>query len=233
MTTHSPAQAVELHCTGALFDMDGILISSIGSVNRSWTAYCHMRGIAPERALEIVHGCRAEDTLRRIRPELANEAVIAAELKIIEDLEVADTEGIVVLPGVLQLLQALPRERWTVVTSATERLARVRLAAGGIPVPERIITGGDVKQGKPHPDPYLAGAKLLGVRPEECVVFEDALSGVRAGLAAGATVVATTFSHPLEALAEADYRLADLTGISVNATETGMTLTLKSNALLG
>ncbi|WP_420238918.1 HAD-IA family hydrolase [Telmatobacter bradus] len=233
MTSHSPAQAAEIHCAGALFDMDGILISSIGSVNRSWTAYCRMRGIAPERALAIVHGVRASDTLRRIRPELADEAEIAAELKIIEDLEVADTEDILVLPGVPELLRALPRDRWTVVTSATERLARVRLAAGGIPVPERIITGDDVKLGKPHPDPYLAGAKLLGVPPEKCVVFEDALSGVKAGRAAGATVVATTFTHPLEALAEAHYRLADLTGISVNATEEGMILSLAPGSLLG
>lgn len=213
--------------------MDGILISSIASVNRSWTAYCRLRGLEPERALQIVHGCRAQDTLLRMRPELTDEAKINAELKIIEDLEVADTEGLLVLPGVLDLLHSLPRGCWTVVTSATERLARVRLAAGGIPVPERIVTGNDVPQGKPHPDPFLAGARLLGVPAEACVVFEDAASGVKAGRAAGATVVTTTFSHPLEALGEAHYRIADLTSLRVQPAADGMRLTLPASALLG
>ena len=232
MDLQSPLPAVEIHCKGVLFDMDGILISSIGSVDRSWSTYCRLRGIEPQRALEIVHGCRAQDTLLRLNPHLS-EAEAAAELKIIEDLEVADTEGLVVLPGVLDLLQSLPRDRWTVVTSATERLARVRLAAGGIPVPARIVTGDDVALGKPHPDPFLAGARLLGVPAEDCVVFEDAASGVKAGRAAGATVVATTFSHTLEALSEAHYRIAGLRGLRVASTADGMTLLLPGGALLG
>jgi len=221
MASFSVSSQVEIGCKGVLFDSDGILISSIGSVNRSWTRYCEMRGVEPERALRIVHGCRASDTLRRVRPELKDEAEIARELKTIEDFEVEDNEDLRVLPGVLELIRALPAERWTVVTSATERLARARLAVGGIPAPGRIVTGDDVSLGKPHPDPYLAGAALIGVRPEECVVFEDAASGVRAGKAAGCTVVATTFSHPLEQLAEADYRVEDLSGVRVEAKADG------------
>jgi sugar-phosphatase len=220
----SSSSPVEIHCKGVLFDSDGILISSIGSVDRSWTRYCRLRGIEPERALSIVHGCRAADTLLRVRPELKDEDEIAAELKIIEDFEVEDNDDLRVLPGVRELLAALPRERWTVVTSATDRLVRARLAVGGVPVPERIVTGDDVRRGKPHPDPYLAGAALLGVRPEECVVFEDAASGVRAGRAAGCTVVATTFSHPLELLGEAHYRVEDLAGVTVAAVDEGLAL---------
>src|ERR1700749_3332251 len=121
--TSSP---LSIHCRGILFDMDGILISSLGSVERSWTAWAKMRGIDPEAALRVAHGRRAIETVARLRPDLDSEA----ELKVIEDLEVADNEGLTVLPGVLDLLAALPAERWTVVTSATERLARVRMAAG-------------------------------------------------------------------------------------------------------
>jgi sugar-phosphatase len=101
------------------------------------------------------------------------------------------------------------------VTSATEPLARVRLAAGGIPVPDRMVTAESVTEGKPHPAPYLAGAALLGIRPEECVVFEDAASGVKAACAAGCTVVATTFSHPIESLADAQYLISGLAGVEV------------------
>jgi sugar-phosphatase len=202
---------VLIRCKGVLFDMDGILVSSIGSVDRTWTKWAGMRGMAPENVLSIAHGCRAIDTFARLRPDLDPET----ELKIVEDIEIADNEGLMVLPGVLALLAALPKERWTVVTSATDRLTRLRLAAGGIPVPERIVTAEHVTRGKPHPEPFLAGAALLGFRPEECVVFEDSSSGTQAGRAAGCTVVATTFSHPVETLNSAHYLVTDVTGVEV------------------
>ena len=202
---------MQIRCKGILFDMDGILISSLGSVERSWTKWAQMRGVDPVYACSIAHGCRSIDTVARLRPDLDSEA----ENRIIEDMEVEDTEGITVLPGVLKLLAALPSDRWTVVTSATERLARVRMAAGRIPVPERFVSAELVTHGKPHPQPFLAGAALLGFAPEECVVFEDAASGTKAGRAAGCTVVATTFSHPIETLDAADYLIADVTGVEV------------------
>ncbi len=213
---------VDIHCQGVLFDMDGILISSIGSVERSWTKWSEMRGIDPEYAIRIAHGCRAIETIAKLRPDLDSEA----ELKVIEDIEISDNEGLTVLPGVRQLLRALPRHRWTVVTSATERLARVRLAAGGIPVPERLVTANQVTRGKPHPEPFQAGAALLGFSPRECVVFEDSSSGAQAGRAAGCTVVATTFSHSIESLDAANYLVNDLTGISVERSGDGMVLRL-------
>lgn len=205
---------------GILFDMDGILISSLGSVERSWAAWARMRGIDPEAAIRVAHGRRAIETVARLRPDLDNEA----ELKVIEDLEVADNEGLTVLPGVLELLAALPRERWTVVTSATERLARLRMAAGGIPVPERLVTANQVTRGKPHPEPFLAGAALLGLPPSACVVFEDSSSGAQAGRAAGCTVVATTFSHPVASLDAAHYLVRDLTDVRAEVKEEGLVL---------
>jgi len=200
--------------------MDGILISSLGSVERSWTKWANLRGVDPEYAISVVHGRRAIDSVRSLRPDLDAEA----ELRIIEDFECEDNEGLQVLPGVLHLLKSLPPERWTVVTSATERLARVRLAAGGVPVPARLVTAETVQHGKPDPAPFLAGAALLGFRPEDCVVFEDSASGVEAGRAAGCTVLATTFSHDKDSLSAASYLLADLTCVSVQADNQGIEL---------
>jgi len=191
--------------------MDGVLISSLGSVERSWTRWAEMRGIDPAFALSIVHGRRSIETIAMLRPDLDAEA----ENRIIEKLEIDDTEGLMVLPGVFDLLTALPSGTWTVVTSATGPLARVRLAAAGIPSSGRIITADDVVKGKPDPAPYLAGAALLGFPPAECVVIEDAASGAKAGRAAGCTVVATTFSHSIESLEAADYIIADLSGVRV------------------
>jgi mannitol-1-/sugar-/sorbitol-6-phosphatase len=213
---------VSIHCKGVLFDMDGILVSSLGSVERSWTQWARLRGIDPEHSLKIAHGRRAIDTLAELRPDLDSDM----ELKIIEDLEIADNEGLTVLPGVLELLNALPRNRWTVVTSATERLARARLAAGGVPVPDRLVTANQVRHGKPHPEPFQAGAALLGFAPEECVVFEDSSSGAKAGRAAGCIVVATTFSHPVETLDAAHYLVNDLSGLQVQRDGDDLILTL-------
>lgn len=210
-----------LTCKAVLFDMDGILISSIGSVERSWTKWALMRGVDPEHAIRVIHGRRAIDSLRAIRPDLDAEK----ELVILEDLEVEDKDDIVVLPGVRELLKALPHDRWTVVTSATGRLARVRLEAAGLPVPDEFVHGDLVEEGKPHPAPFLAGAKLLGFNPHECVVFEDSESGVKAGKAAGCTVVATTFTHEPETLSQADYIIKDVTCVRVSTAQDNLELT--------
>jgi sugar-phosphatase len=212
MGSSKTASPVSVRCKGILFDMDGILISSLGSVERSWTTWARMRGVDPEYACRIAHGCRSVETIGILRPDLDP----VAETSILESMEMEDTEGVAARPGALRLLAALPAGRWTVVTSATPPLARVRLAAGAIPAPERIVTAESVTEGKPHPAPYLAGAALLGFRPEECVVFEDAASGTNAGHAAGCIVIATTFSHSIESLAAADYLIEDLTGIEVS-----------------
>ncbi len=207
--------------------MDGILVSSIGSVERSWTRWALMRNLDPENACRLAHGRRAIDTISDLRPDLDAEA----ELKILEDFEVEDNDDLTVLPGVLALLAALPphngKRRWTVVTSATERLARARMAAGGIPAPDQLVTADFVTRGKPHPEPYLSGAAQLGIAPGECVVFEDSASGAQAGRAAGCIVVATTFSHPVESLDAAHYLVEDLTGMRVKLDPAGEGFTLE------
>ncbi len=211
MALSKTSSPVQIRCKGILFDMDGILISSIGSVERSWTRWARLRGMDPMYALSVAHGCRSIDTIAILRPDLDPDA----ETRMIEGFEIEDTDGVGVLPGVAALLAALPTDRWTVVTSATEPLARVRLAAGNIPLQEQMITSESVSAGKPDPAPYLAGAALLGLRPEECVVFEDAASGAKAGRAAGCTVVATTFSHSAASLGAAHYLIEDLKQIEV------------------
>jgi sugar-phosphatase len=227
MASNVASSPVEIRCKGVLFDMDGILISSIGSVERSWTKWAELRGVDPEYACKTAHGRRAIETAALLRPDLDSEA----ELRLIEDIELADGEGLAVLPGVLELLHALPEDRWTVVTSATERLARMRLEQAGIPVPPRLVTADDVAQGKPDPAPYMAGAALLGLPTEECVVFEDAESGTQAGRAAGCTVIATTFSHDAESLRAAHYLIEDVTGVTVRNLQGQQGIVLTFNPL--
>ena len=222
MASYIAPSPVQIRCQAILFDMDGILISSLGSVERSWTKYALMRGLDPESTIEMAHGCRTIETVARLCPNLDAEV----ELKVIEELEIEDNEGLTVLPGVHELLDSLPQDRWTVVTSATERLARSRMAAAGIPMPRHLVTADLVTRGKPHPEPFIAGAELLGFAPQECVVFEDSSAGAQAGRAAGCTVIATTFSHAVETLDAAHYLIRDVTGVTATVLPAAQGLTL-------
>ena len=209
---------MKVHVRGILFDMDGVLVSSLGSVERSWTKWGEMRGVDGGLAIKTAHGQRAIDTIRLLRPDLND----LEELELIEKIEIEDKDDIEVLKGVERLLESLPEKYWTIVTSATERLARARLGYAGLKVPTHIITADMVALGKPNPEPYLKGAALLGLKPEDCLVIEDSTSGAKAGHAAGCKVLATLFSHTVENLSAADWIVDSLEGVSVRAVEDGV-----------
>jgi mannitol-1-/sugar-/sorbitol-6-phosphatase len=202
---------MKIRTKGLLFDMDGVLISSLGSVERSWQTWAERHGLDVRETIKTAHGMRAIETVRSLTPDVDH----LAELKVIEDLEIADNEGLQILEGVLSILQSVPQKFWTIVTSATERLARSRLAFAGIPIPQHIITADMVKEGKPHPEPYLKGAKILGLAPQDCIVIEDSTSGAKAGDAAGCKVLATTFSHKIEQLTAADWIVESLARVKI------------------
>jgi len=122
------------------------------------------------------------------------------------------------------LLESLPLERWAIVTSATRRLLLARLTAAGLPVPERIISGEMVERGKPDPEPYRNGAELLGFLPGECVVVEDAPSGVGSGKAAGCRVMAVLGTEPAEELRAADWVVKSLEDVDVIVGVAGLEL---------
>jgi len=212
MDSSPAASAVTLHPRGILFDMDGVLVSSLGSVERSWEKWALARGIDPDLAIRTAHGRRAIETVRMLRPDLDD----MKELEWLEAMEIADNVGLETLAGVERILEKLPEKYWTVVTSATERLARSRMEAGGIRVPARIVSADAVQQGKPHPEPYLKGAELLGLRPEQCLVIEDSASGAKAGHSAGCRVLATLYSHSRESLQEADWIVHSLEDVHVH-----------------
>jgi len=209
---------LKLHVRGILFDMDGVLVSSLGSVERSWTKWGAMRNVDGALAIKTAHGQRAIETVRKLRPDLND----VEELKLIEEIEIADKDDIEVLQGVQGILAALPEKYWTIVTSATEKLARSRLGYAGLAIPSHIITADMVTDGKPHPEPYLKGAALLGLKPEDCLVIEDSSSGAIAGHAAGCKVLATLFSHTVKELAAADWIVQSLEDVTVRGKEDGV-----------
>jgi sugar-phosphatase len=202
---------MKIKVRGILFDMDGVLVSSIGSVERSWTKWALMRDVKPALAIQTAHGRRSIEAIRVLRPDLDAEIENAQ----IEALEIEDKEGVEALAGVSELTRKLPPGSWTVVTSATCRLSKVRMSLAGITPPARWIAADEVANGKPHPEPYLRGAELLGLPPSECLVIEDSASGAKAGHAAGCKVLATTFSHSIESLDAADWIVDSLNHVHV------------------
>ena len=218
---------MKVRTKGLLFDMDGVLISSLGSVERSWQTWAESKGLDARETIKTAHGMRAFETVRKLMPDGDH----AAELKVVEDLEMEDIADLQVLEGVVSILQLLPQKYWTIVTSATERLARRRLAVAGIPLPARIITADMVANGKPHPEPYRRGAEILGLATEDCLVIEDSTSGAKAGHAAGCKVLATTFSHSIDQLEAADWIVESLGKVKITILHEDQGLVLEFTSL--
>ena len=214
------SNSVCVEAKGILFDMDGVLISSIGSVVRCWRRWAEIYGVPNADTYTVPHGVRAIDVVKALRPDIDPQE----GLRVIEDMEIEDMADLTVLPGVKKLLESLPQDRWAIVTSATRRLMLGRLEAAGLPIPQRIISGDMVERGKPDPEPYRRGAELLGFQPAECVVVEDAPSGVGAGLAAGGRVLAVLGTHSAEELKAAHWIVPSLTELTVVTRADGLEL---------
>jgi mannitol-1-/sugar-/sorbitol-6-phosphatase len=195
----------KIHAAALLFDLDGVLIDSTPAVARVWHRWAIERGFNPGEVVTRAHGRPSITTVREYLPNADHEA----ENREVERREIEDLEGVVPLPGALDLLTSLPADRWTIVTSCTRRLAEVRIKAAGLPLPTRMITSSDITNGKPHPEPYLKAASMLGFPGAECIVVEDVPAGIRAGKAASARVIAfkTTVQEPALREAGADWIL--------------------------
>jgi sugar-phosphatase len=206
-----------IRCSAVLFDMDGVLIDSTPAVARVWTRWAIRRGLNPDKVVQMAHGRPSRTTIRELLPD----ANIDLEDREVERQELADLDGVVLLPGARELLDSLPPDRWTIATSCTRALAEVRLQAAGLPIPKNMITSTDVKIGKPDPEPYLKAAAKLGFAASDCVVVEDAPAGVRAGKAAGARVIAllTTMSRRDLEDAGADWILHNCAEITASSDE--------------
>jgi mannitol-1-/sugar-/sorbitol-6-phosphatase len=208
-----------IRCRGVLFDLDGVLVDSTPAVARVWAGWAREHGFDPDEVVKKAHGRPSIATIRELLPRADH----AAEDREVEWREIDDIEGVLPLPGAMELLQALPPDRWAIVTSCTRALAHVRIAAAGLPKPRHLVTSTDVKRGKPDPEPYLKGAQILEVPESECIVIEDAPAGIRAGKAAGARVLAlrTTASDAELQQAGADWIVDDCAELFLDSSRAG------------
>jgi mannitol-1-/sugar-/sorbitol-6-phosphatase len=194
-------------------------------VARVWTVWANRFGLNPAEVVRQAHGRPSIATIRELLPSADHRA----EDQIIEKAEIEDIDDIIALPGTKQLLDALPPDRFAVVTSATHPLAVVRLQAAGFAIPKHLVTASDIQRGKPDPEPYLRGAQILEIPPVDCVVIEDAPAGIQSGKAAGSRVLAlrTTTVDPALKAAGADWIVTDCSYIHLQPINGARDLILK------
>ncbi|WP_062529579.1 HAD-IA family hydrolase [Demequina rhizosphaerae] len=212
---------IELDVAAVLLDMDGTLIDSTATVDVVWSDFARQAGFDVADVLAHVHGVPARATLRHY---LGEDADIEPWYRQIEEWENERFDADVEIPGAVAAVHDLPAGRWAVVTSAVRDAALRRMGRLGFPAVDTLIAAEDVEHGKPDPEPYRRGADALGFDVEDCVVLEDSDAGVRAALAAGATVIVVgSLATPAT---EGLVRVRDLTEVRFGATATGVSIAI-------
>lgn len=213
-----------LQAAALLLDMDGTLVHSTTEVETVWRLWCRRHRLDPDPILAVCHGVRSLEVIQALAPDLD----LAREIALLDEMEIQHTGAAEPLAGCRAVLQGLPMTRWALVTSASRRVALHRLASAGLPVPLQLIGAAEVARGKPDPEPYLLGAKSLGVAPADCLVFEDALAGIQSAIRAGCRVVQIGGDRALDPAVVA--RVRDWRQIKVTEQEGGLAISLHADS---
>ncbi|MBV9989487.1 MAG: HAD family phosphatase [Chitinophagaceae bacterium] len=175
-----------------IFDLDGVIVDSNPAIEAFWKSWTDRESIPLTEALtrEWIHGRKAVDTVGGLFGHLTT----ARQQQIIEDAFVFDQTmqppGVAgIVPFILDL-NLLGIATGVVTSSHHSRMLQFLEALGIADSFTGFVTAHDVTQGKPHPEPYLKMSAQLGIDPASCLVFEDAVSGLRSAAAAGMQVIA-------------------------------------------
>lgn len=179
-----------------LFDVDGTLIDAVDNQRRVWRVWAERHGLDPDEVYHVALRTRPVETFAQVVPDRDPQECLA----LLHELEDEDVRSGVyaAFDGASELLEALPPGSWALVTSNYEHRVLGRFARTGLPAPEVIVDAASVEEGKPSPVPYLLAARRLGAEPQDCLVIEDAPSGVRSGLRAGMTVWGVNAAVPVD-----------------------------------
>lgn len=221
----SPAAATARGFAAAIFDMDGLLIDSEPLWHRAEIRIFASVGISltPEQCRETT-GIRIDEVVRiRYRQQpWSNKSLQQVEAEIMAEVQhLACTEG-QALPGAQEVLAELSGRGMRLALASASPLPMITAVLAHLGMAKffsAICSAADETEGKPHPAVYLSTARLLRVRPELCIAFEDSIPGVMSAKAAGMTVVAVPDAHHFarDEFAIADFKLPSLTALLQSA----------------
>ncbi|GGH21274.1 HAD family hydrolase [Mucilaginibacter phyllosphaerae] len=215
---------IGLQGTAAIFDMDGTLIDNTPYHYQAWQQLFKKRGmpgLSKETYLTGISGVPILNTLKTYFGEDTGEAELQALINEKKQLyEAAFTPFLRPVNGLETYLKDLKNAGVKIALATSSNMDDVDFIFNTIPIRryfDAIITGGMVSEPKPSPQIFLKAAQTLNTRPQQCVVFEDSLSGLKAGNNAGMKVVGITTAHPAQTVRKlADLAIKDYTGISLH-----------------
>lgn len=195
---------------GILFDMDGVLIDSEPTHEKAIIALSRELGdgLTDHTIIQSFKGAPEKFMAKRLA-ELYPQQTYTAEKLIARKVALYSAlfgEHVRLIPGAIDFLNAsrAAGRLHGLTTSASRKAQHLAFDTFGFsPYFDTIVTGEDIINGKPDPEPFLTTAKLLGLEPKACIVIEDSINGVRSGHAAGCTVIALTTTFHREALFDA------------------------------
>ena len=200
---------------GVLFDWDGVVIDSSSQHERSWELLAAERDLfLPEGHFKAGFGKKNEIII----PTLGwgDDPAIIRELADRKEAlyrELVAAEGVTILPGARELLEALKGEgipRAVGSSTPRENLDALFATTGLDALFDAVVCGSDVSHGKPDPEVFLSGAAKLGLLPSRCIVIEDAFAGIEAARRGGMKVVGVATTNPVESLDQCDLAVVSL-----------------------
>jgi beta-phosphoglucomutase len=201
---------------GVIFDMDGVLVDSEAFICKAACMMFAEHGVKvkPEDFVQFV-GMGENRYLGGVAAKYNFPIDIERDKKRTYDIYLEIIKGnLRPLPGVHEFIAKCRKlgKKIAVASSADMRKAQGNLKEIGLPLEtfDAVIMAEDVVHKKPAPDIFLAAAKRLGLDPKDCLVIEDAITGVDAAKAAGSKCLAITSSFSKQQLAKADWFAADL-----------------------
>ncbi len=199
----------ETHLEAVLWDMDGVIADTADYHYSAWRDVFKKRGVAFSKADFMRHFGQRHDTIIKfaLGDKLSPEEMNAITEKKQSLYRRRVSKNIVPLPGAIKLIKSLNKNKikTAIASSAVSKNIDVILQGLGIENNfQAIAFGTEVAEGKPSPQIFQLAAKKLGVKPENCVVIEDAIAGVAAAKRASMKCIAVTNSHPGRSLKNAD-----------------------------
>ncbi|MBA7689352.1 Beta-phosphoglucomutase [subsurface metagenome] len=203
-----------------IWDMDGIIVDTAQYHHKGWQIVFQKRGANYTKAdFWRNTGKRSDAIIRSILGEKISQGEIMAIIQEKdENFRQLMRQNIRPFPGVIKLITSLKEHGFKIAIASSAPMENIQLITRNLKIHNRfdvIVTGWEVTIGKPDPQTFLLTAEKLGVETKNCIVIEDAISGVTASKRAGMHCIAVTNTTPREELREADLVIDTLEEITV------------------